>query len=88
VAPDTDTPAATVAVPGGQAANVAAWVSALGGRARLIFARASDLAGDLIAADLARRGVDLAGPVIDGRTGVVVSVSEAGRAVATMGGMP
>jgi ribokinase len=78
VAPDTDTPAATVAGPGGQAANVAAWVSALGGRARLLFARGTDLAAGLIAADLARRGVDLAGPVIDGRTGVVVSLSDGG----------
>ncbi len=78
VAPDTDTPAATVAGPGGQAANVAAWVTALGGRARLLFARGTDLAAGLIAADLARRGVDLAGPVIDGRTGVVVSLSDGG----------
>jgi ribokinase len=78
LAPDTDTPAATVAGPGGQAANVAAWVSELGGRARLIFARGTDLAAGLIAADLARRGVELAGPVIDGRTGVVVSLSDGG----------
>jgi sugar/nucleoside kinase (ribokinase family) len=78
MAPDTDTPARTVAGPGGQAANVAAWVAALGGRSRLIFARGTDLAADLVAADLARRGVELAGPVIEGRTGVVVSLSDGG----------
>jgi ribokinase len=78
VAADTDTPARAVAGPGGQAANVAAWVSALGGRSRLVFARGTDLAAGLVAADLARRGVDLAGPVIEGRTGVVVSLSDGG----------
>ena len=73
IAHDTDTPAATRVSAGGQAANVAAWICALGGRARLIAARAPDLAGQLVAADLARRGVDLTGPVLDGRTGTVVS---------------
>jgi sugar/nucleoside kinase (ribokinase family) len=80
VAPDTDTPAVTSVSTGGQAANVAAWVVALGGRARLIAARATDLAGALVAADLAGRGVELAGPVVEGRTGVVVSLSDGGHA--------
>ncbi len=80
VAPETDTPAATAAGAGGQAANVAAWVTALGGRARLIAAWAGDLAGRLVAGELAGRGVELAGPVLGGRTGVVVSLSEGGRA--------
>jgi len=78
IAHDTDTPAATRLSAGGQAANTAAWICALGGRARLIAGRAPDLAGQLVAAELARRGVDLAGPVLDGRTGTVVSVSPDG----------
>ncbi len=81
IARDTDTPAATVLSAGGQAANTAAWICALGGRARLIAARAADLAGQLVAAELARRGVEVAGPVLGGgRTGTVVSVSEDGTA--------
>ncbi len=78
VADDTDTPARTLVGPGGQAANVAAWVAALGGRSRLLYARGSDLAAGLVAADLTGRGVELAGPVMDGRTGVVVSLSDGG----------
>src|SRR6266700_1611406 len=78
VAPETDTAATTSAGAGGQAANVAAWVTALGGRARLIAARGSDLAGRLVTAELTRRGVDVTGPVIEGRTGVVVSLSDGG----------
>jgi sugar/nucleoside kinase (ribokinase family) len=78
IAHDTDTPAATLLSAGGQAANTAAWICALGGRARLIAARAPDLAGQLVAAELARRGVDLKGPLLDGRTGTVVSVSPDG----------
>jgi sugar/nucleoside kinase (ribokinase family) len=58
---------------GGQAANVAAWVVALGGDGRCVARRGDDLAGELVAAELGRRGVDLAGPVA-GRTGVVVSL--------------
>jgi sugar/nucleoside kinase (ribokinase family) len=76
VAEETDTPARTSVGVGGQAANVAAWVVALGGRARLIAARGTDLAGHLVAAELARRSVDLVGPVIEGRTGVVVSLTD------------
>ena len=79
VAPETDTPAATSVGAGGQAANVAAWITALGGRARLIAARAGDPAGRMVADELASRGVDLAGPVLAGRTGVVVSLSDGGR---------
>ena len=79
VAPETDTAASTAVGAGGQAANVAAWIIALGGRARLIAARAADPAGRMVADELASRGVDLAGPVLQGRTGVVVSLSDGGR---------
>jgi ribokinase len=78
VAEETDTPADTWVGVGGQAANVAAWVSALGGQARLIAARGNDLAAGLVTRDLERRGVTITGPVLDGRTGVVVSLSEHG----------
>jgi sugar/nucleoside kinase (ribokinase family) len=80
VEPETDTPATTAVGAGGQAANVAAWIVALGGRARLIAAQAADPAGRMVAGELAGRGVELAGPVLPGRTGVVVSLSDGGRA--------
>jgi len=76
VEPETDTPATTSPGAGGQAANVAAWIVALGGRARLIAARAADPAGRMVAGELADRGVELVGPVLPGRTGVVVSLSD------------
>jgi sugar/nucleoside kinase (ribokinase family) len=76
--PDTDTPVLTSLGPGGQAANVAAWVAELGGRSRLITARATDMAGQLVAAELAARGVEVVGPVVAGRTGVVVSLTDHG----------
>ena len=59
---------------GGQAANVAAWVAALGGRARFIGKRADDEAGRVAATTLERHGVDVQGPVVAGRTGTVVSL--------------
>jgi ribokinase len=79
VAPETDTPARTEIGVGGQAANVAAWIAGLGGRSRLIAARGSDPAARLVTDELTRHGVDLTGPVLDGRTGVVVSLSDGGR---------
>jgi ribokinase len=78
VAEETDTPSRISVGAGGQAANVAAWITALGGQARLIAARGTDPASRLISDDLARHGVDLAGPVIQGQTGVVVSLSDGG----------
>lgn len=78
VAPDTDTPARTRVTLGGQGANVAAWVAALGGRSRLITARATDAAAAIVASDLAGRGVEVVGPVVEGHTGVVVSLSDGG----------
>lgn len=77
-APDSDTPARTSVGPGGQAANVAAWVVALGGTSRLVTARAADAASRLVSAELASRGVEVVGPVIGGQTGVVVSLSDGG----------
>jgi ribokinase len=76
---ETDTPVTTYFGVGGQAANVAAWVTELGGRSRLIAARGTDLGAGLVSAELERRGVELAGPVLPGNTGVVVSLSSAGR---------
>jgi sugar/nucleoside kinase (ribokinase family) len=79
IAAETDTAAVTVVGAGGQAANVAAWITALGGQARLIAARAGDRPGQLVAGELASRGVTVTGPLVAGRTGVVVSLSDGGR---------
>ena len=73
-----DTLATARLAPGGQAANVAAWAVELGARGRLVTKRANDEAGRLLAAELEQRGVEAAGPVVDGRTGVVVSLVEPG----------
>jgi ribokinase len=62
---------------GGQGANVAAWLAALGGRARWVGVRADDDAGRIAAGRLERLGVELAGPVVEGRTGVIVSLVDA-----------
>jgi len=58
---------------GGQAANVAAWVAALGGESRCVVRRGEDPAGLWLAGDLIARGVDVVGPT-EGRSGVVVSL--------------
>jgi len=79
VSEETDTPASTCFGVGGQAANVAAWIAALGGRSRLIAARGSDLGAEIVSAELAGRGVEFVGPVVPGNTGVVVSLSQVGR---------
>jgi sugar/nucleoside kinase (ribokinase family) len=75
IAEDTDTYGRTRVAPGGQAANVAAWVAALGGSARFIGKRARDSAGLMLAEELRRRRVELAGPEQDAGTGTVVSVA-------------
>jgi sugar/nucleoside kinase (ribokinase family) len=77
LASDGDTPAEIRLAAGGQAANVAAWASALGAGARLICKRGTDGASQLAAAELARFGVQVCGPVVEGRGGVVVSVRNA-----------
>jgi sugar/nucleoside kinase (ribokinase family) len=75
IAEDTDTYGRTRIAPGGQAANVAAWVAALGGRSRFVGVRARDAAGRMLAAELAGRGVELAGPEVEQGTGTVVSLA-------------
>jgi sugar/nucleoside kinase (ribokinase family) len=66
--------------PGGSAANVAAWARAAGGRARLVAGRGDDLAGRLLAAALAERGIELhpATPA-SAPTGAMLVVTEAGE---------
>jgi sugar/nucleoside kinase (ribokinase family) len=59
---------------GGQAANVAAWAAALGAAARFLGKRAADAAGALAEQEVAAHGVEVVGPRVDGRTGVVVSI--------------
>jgi ribokinase len=75
IAGDTDTYGRTRVGAGGQAANVAAWVVALGGHARFVGKRARDPAGRLLADELDRRGVELAGPEVESGTGTVVSIA-------------
>jgi sugar/nucleoside kinase (ribokinase family) len=75
IAEDTDTYGRTRVGAGGQAANVAAWILALGGEARFIGKRARDPAGRLLVEELAGRGVELAGPVVASGTGTVVSIA-------------
>jgi sugar/nucleoside kinase (ribokinase family) len=75
IAEDTDTYGRTRAGAGGQAANVAAWVVALGGEARFIGKRARDPVGRLLAEELESRRVELAGPEVESGTGTVVSIA-------------
>src|SRR6266542_2388274 len=72
--PGADALAVTHAGPGGQAANVAAWAVELGAEARFIGKRGDDAAGRLVDEQFRGRGVDLVGPVVSGRNGVVVSL--------------
>jgi ribokinase len=75
IATDTDAYGRTHVGAGGQAANVAAWVAALGGRARFVGKRARDSAGRLVADELRRHGVEMAGPEVNEGTGTVVSIA-------------
>jgi ribokinase len=75
IASDTDTFGRTRVGAGGQAANVAAWVVALGGRASFIGTRARDPAGRLVAEELEERGVSVLGPELEEGTGTVVSLA-------------
>ncbi|MBD0318175.1 MAG: sugar kinase, partial [Thermoleophilia bacterium] len=75
----------TRVAPGGQAANVAAWVAALGGRSRFLGKRARDAAGRVLVEELRRRRVEVAGPEVEAGTGTVVSLADAagGRTMLT-----
>ena len=85
LAPGGDVRASNRAAAGGQAANVAAWAAELGAEARCVAKRGDDPAGELVARELAARGVELVGPVASGTTtGVVVSVvGDGDRALAS-----
>jgi ribokinase len=72
--PGDDTRGRITMQPGGQAANVAAWVAALGGQARLVCARAGDDSGERAADALRSRHVEVVGPVLCDRGGVVASI--------------
>jgi len=73
LAPGADTPVEARVSTGGQAANVASWVMALGEQARFVGKRADDAAAELARSLLAERGVEVAGPSVAGSTGVVVA---------------
>jgi ribokinase len=77
IAEDTDTYGRTRVGAGGQAANVAAWLMALGGQARFVGKRARDTAGRLVSEELHARGVEVAGPEVETGTGTVVSIATA-----------
>src|SRR5919202_2049000 len=74
LAPGADAVAETHAGPGGQAANVAAWAVELGAEARFVGKRGDDAAGRLVDGEFRARGVELLGPVVGGRNGIVVSL--------------
>jgi ribokinase len=67
-----DTRAETRLGAGGQAANVAAWAASLGADVRFVGKRTTDEGSRIAAAELAGHGVEVAGPVAEGRTGVVL----------------
>jgi ribokinase len=74
LAQGADAVAITHAGAGGQAANVAAWSASLGVDARFIGKRADDAAGRVAEEQLRARSVGVAGPVVSGRNGIVVSL--------------
>lgn len=74
LATGADATSHTVLSPGGQAANVAAWITALGGSARLLCKRGNDDAGRLAASRLLELGVEIVGPVEPAGNGIIVSL--------------
>lgn len=76
--PGDDRPAESRVRAGGQAANVAAWIVELGGKASYVGKRGADAAAELVATEVRARGVEICGPT-EGRTGVVVSIATAGE---------
>ena len=85
LAAGADTPVETRIASGGQAANVAAWVASLGEEARFVGKHAGDAAGELARSLLEGQGVEVAGPRVEGNTGVVVSfvTADGERSMAT-----
>jgi sugar/nucleoside kinase (ribokinase family) len=75
--PDSEGSVETRVGAGGQSANVAAWAAELGAEARFVGKRGSDGASELTARELTVRGVEVLGPVEEGRSGVVVSLVSA-----------
>lgn len=75
--PDSEGSVETRVSAGGQSANVAAWAADLGAEARFVGKRGSDGAAELTARELAGRGVEVLGPVEEGRSGVVISLVSA-----------
>jgi len=76
--PDDDTDALITLSAGGQAANVAAWVTRLGGAARLYGPRCADSVGHLLDGRLVERGIGLYAEPLPGRSGAVVSMVTSG----------
>ena len=74
LAPGADATSRIVLRPGGQAANVAAWIAELGGSSRFVGKRGADDAGRLAASRLVELGVELVGPVEPDGNGVIVSL--------------
>jgi sugar/nucleoside kinase (ribokinase family) len=74
---DDDTNASIVLGPGGQAANVAAWVVALGADATVIGPRGSSVAASVVASQLIDAGIGLVG-IDAGEVGTVVSIVAGG----------
>jgi sugar/nucleoside kinase (ribokinase family) len=70
----SDVRARTRVTVGGQAANVAAWASTLGARARFVGKRADDEGSRVAVAALEGFGVEVLGPVVAGDSGIVVSL--------------
>ncbi|NUS50589.1 MAG: carbohydrate kinase family protein [Nocardioidaceae bacterium] len=78
LASDDDTPARITLTAGGQAANVATWAVALGGRARVFGPRPDTGTGHLVERSLTERGVEVRGTAA-GRTGAVLSLLHDGH---------
>ncbi len=83
---DDDVPARIRLEPGGQAANVATWVAALGARATAIGPVAPSAAGRLVTEHLARSGVRLIGVEVDEIGSVVSVVARGSRSLASDAG--
>jgi len=69
--------AQTLVGAGGQAANVAAWTVTVGAEARFVGKRGTDAAGEIATREVEERGVEVVGPLGEGRNGVVVSLVDA-----------